>query len=83
MLFGKKWELNPVLNPKLHNRFKKDFKKYQNKQVVIDELDKVVNLLRFKKKLPKKYKDHVLSGDYIGFRECHIKPDVLLVYDFG
>jgi len=29
-----------------------------------------------------KYKDHAFSGDYMGFRECHVKPDVLLVYDF-
>ena len=70
-----------MLSPKLHSRFKKDFKKYQHKQVVIDELNKVIDLLRSQKKLPEKYKDHALSGDYIGFRECHIKPDVLLVYD--
>jgi len=41
----------------------------------------VVGLLRNKKKLPEKYKDHALTGDYFGFRECHVKPDVLLVYD--
>jgi mRNA interferase YafQ len=71
-----------VLSPKLNSRFKKDFKKYQHNQTVIDELDKITRLLRDKKKLPKKYKDHALSGDYVGFRECHVKPDVLLVYDF-
>lgn len=38
---------------------------------------------RFKKdlkKLPEKYRDHSLAGDYHGYRECHIKPDVLLIY---
>lgn len=82
MIFGLKWELNQVLSPKLNSRFKKDFKKYQHNQTVIDELDKVISLLRAKKKLPEKYRDHALSGDYFGFRECHVKPDVLLVYDF-
>ena len=31
--------------------------------------------------LPAKYKDHALSGDYLGCRECHIEPDWLLVYE--
>ncbi|MDO4322029.1 MAG: type II toxin-antitoxin system YafQ family toxin [Lachnospiraceae bacterium] len=30
--------------------------------------------------LPDKNRDHALSGDYAGFRECHIQPDWLLVY---
>ena len=71
-----------MLIPKLNSRFKKDFKKYLHNQTVIDELDKITGLLRVKKKLPEKYKNHALSGDYVGFRECHVKPDVLLVYDF-
>ncbi|MHA48279.1 type II toxin-antitoxin system YafQ family toxin, partial [Campylobacter jejuni] len=48
-------------------RFKKDFKKIVNK-LANDEV------------LEEKYKDHTLKGNYIGFRECHIKPDLLLVY---
>ena len=71
-----------MLSLKINSRFKKDFKKYQYQQTVIDELDKITDFLREKKKLPEKYKDHALSGDYVGFRECHVKPDVLLVYDF-
>ncbi len=30
--------------------------------------------------LPTHYRDHALSGDWNGFRECHIKPDLLLIY---
>ena len=30
--------------------------------------------------LPEKYKDHKLSGNYAGYRECHIEPDWLLIY---
>lgn len=33
-------------------------------------------------KLDEKYKDHLLTGDYGGFRECHITPDWLLVYQY-
>ena len=43
-------------------------------------LDDVVDLLRCGNTLPAKYKDHALTGNYKGFRECHIKPDWLLVY---
>jgi mRNA interferase YafQ len=32
------------------------------------------------KKLPEKYLDHELTGNYVGFRECHVKPDALLIY---
>ena len=40
----------------------------------------VIKLLAAGETLPKKFKDHDLSGDYIGCRECHITPDWLLVY---
>jgi len=80
MIFGSKWGLCLVLKSKFQVRFKKDFRKYQYHQAIIDELDTVLALLLAKKKLPEKYRDHSLTGNYVGFRECHIKPDVLLVY---
>ncbi|MBR2214871.1 MAG: type II toxin-antitoxin system YafQ family toxin [Selenomonadaceae bacterium] len=40
----------------------------------------VVDLLAAEKPLPPKYRDHKLSGDYAGYRECHILPDWLLIY---
>ena len=43
-------------------------------------LDNVVDTLRQGKTLSLQYKDHALSGKFKGFRECHIKPDWLLVY---
>lgn len=69
-----------MLINKFVSRFKKDIKKYQYQISVLDELDIVIKLLLAKKKLPEKYRDHSLSGDYFGMRECHIKPDVLLIY---
>jgi mRNA interferase YafQ len=43
-------------------------------------LDEVINLLATGKILAEKYQDHSLSGDFSECRECHIKPDVLLIY---
>ncbi len=43
-------------------------------------LDDVVDTLRQGKQLDAKYRDHELNGKFKGFRECHIKPDWLLVY---
>ena len=37
-------------------------------------------MLLLRIKLPEKYKDHDLLGSYIDYRECHVKPDVLLIY---
>lgn len=69
-----------MLKPEYSTRFKKDIKRYQHKQDVIDELNDVIQLLLKKKKLPEKHVDHPLKGAYGGHRECHIKPDVLLIY---
>ena len=41
---------------------------------------RLLNYLQTKKALPISCKDHALSGDYSNFRECHIKPDWLLIY---
>ena len=43
-------------------------------------LKEVIDILSNGEELSSKYKDHYLQGDYIGFKECHIKPDWLLVY---
>lgn len=40
----------------------------------------VVNLLIEDQPLPKSKKDHSLKGDWKGYRECHISPDLLLIY---
>ena len=40
----------------------------------------MIDLLILGKKLPIKYQDHELNGEFIGYRECHIKSDLLLIY---
>ena len=37
-------------------------------------------MLSMEETLPAKYRDHALTGNYIGYRECHILPDWLLIY---
>lgn len=60
--------------------FKKSYKLMKKRGLDISLLDKIIDLLRQGKQLDEKYKDHALSGNFVGFRECHIKPDWLLVY---
>ncbi|MCM1298991.1 MAG: type II toxin-antitoxin system YafQ family toxin [Firmicutes bacterium] len=62
------------------NKFKKDLKQIIKRGYNIELLDQVVNVLASQKPLAEKYKDHALVGNYAGFRECHITPDWLLVY---
>ena len=66
---------------KFTNQFKKDFKlaKKQNKD--LNKFFDVVNILAEGGMLEAKYRDHDLSGEYKGTRECHIEPDWLLVYE--
>jgi len=44
------------------------------------EFDKVIDILATGETLPKKHQDHALSGSMSGYRECHVKSDLLLVY---
>lgn len=43
-------------------------------------LKNVIKILAEGQELDKSYKDHKLTGNYLGCRECHIKPDLLLIY---
>ena len=69
-----------MLNIVLSNRFKKDLKTISKRNYNLDLLDEVVSTLAEQKPLPEKNNDHPLTGDYSGFRECHIQPDWWLVY---
>ena len=61
-------------------RFKKDYRLMKKRSYDMELLRDVVDLLRGGIPLDEKYKDHPLDGDYIGSRECHIRPDWLLIY---
>lgn len=69
-----------MLTIKYHTMFKKDFKRIKKRGYDISRLEKIVESLANEVPLPEQFKDHNLSGNYNGFRECHIAPDWLLIY---
>ena len=60
--------------------FKKDYRKASKRNLPIGLLDDLIRKLAAGEKLPEKNRDHALSGNWAGFRECHILPDWLLIY---
>jgi mRNA interferase YafQ len=74
------WESNLMLKVKPGSKFKTDLKKFKHDRSTLKTLDEVLRLLTNHQALPEKYRDHTLVGKWNPARECHIKPDVLLVY---
>lgn len=63
--------------------FKRDYKregKGQYRTVLEKDLKYILVTLASDQPLDTKYRDHDLSGNWLGYRECHIKPDLLLIY---
>lgn len=61
--------------------FKKDFKRLRKQfDDIEDVLGDAVDLLSTDSALPVRMVDHALKGDYKGFRDCHLKPDIVLIY---
>lgn len=61
-------------------QFKKDYKLAMKQGLKIELLENVVAALAMGEALPEKNKDHALTGNWAGYRECHVQPDWLLVY---
>jgi mRNA interferase YafQ len=72
-----------MLAPDYTNRFKKDYKRAIKRNYDISLIDAVMKDLINEIPLEEKHKDHLLIGDYEGCRECHVKPDWLLIYQVG
>lgn len=65
-------------------RFKKDYKremKGQYRSSLERELNLVLEKLLGNIPLPDKFRDHQLGGEWMGARDCHIKPDLVLIYE--
>jgi mRNA interferase YafQ len=69
-----------VLDLKQTSHFKKDLRRMVKRGADMSLLDDVILMLRERKTLPKRYEDHPLSGNWSGYRDCHIQPDWLLIY---
>ena len=62
-------------------RFKKDYKRELKTDPGLPEkLTSVIELLATDAELPERLSDHPLQGDWKGFRDCHIKPDLVMIY---
>ena len=60
--------------------FKRDYKRVKKRGYDMGLLNQVVDRLQQGEALPEKNRDHALTGNWVGYRECHIAPDWLLVY---
>ena len=69
-----------MLSIRYSAKFKKDFKLAQKRGLPMQELKEIIQKLAAGETLEAKHRDHALSGNYAMFRECHIRPDWLLIY---
>jgi mRNA interferase YafQ len=69
-----------MLTPDYSTKFKKDLKLMEKRGLKMRELFDVMISLQKEEILPPHRRDHALVGNYIGYRECHIEPDWLLIY---
>ena len=69
-----------MLSVVFKSRFKRDLKKLKSSYREEDELLAIIEVLAMEQPLGAKFRDHALTGDYTGCRECHIRTDWLLVY---
>ena len=69
-----------MLNVRYSSAFKKDFKTCVKRGYKMPLLQDVIDILRIPATLPEKNKDHQLTGNFSGCRECRIEPDWLLIY---
>ena len=65
---------------KYTSQFKRDYKKRAREKGLDDLLEKIIELLSEGLPLEARFRDHPLKGGYAGCRECHLKPDLLLIY---
>jgi mRNA interferase YafQ len=62
------------------SRFKKDVKRQIKRGKDLGKLKEVVGWLVEGEPLPTKNRDHALTGNWTGWRDCHLEPDWLLIY---
>lgn len=69
-----------MLKPKHSKKFKRDIKKFEHQKTVMLALKDIIERLLKQVPLDEKNCDHSLSGNWVDHRECHVKPDILLIY---
>ncbi len=64
-------------------QFKRDFKrekKGQHRDVLADALGAVIQTLANDQPLEPRHRDHALTGNWSDHRDCHVQPDLVLIY---
>jgi len=69
-----------MLHPSFTGQFKKDFKKTQKSGKSIEKVKMIMVKLVNQENLENKYRDHKLAGNFKDRRECHVEPDLLIIY---
>ena len=62
------------------SRYKKSLKKMLKRGKDIRKISSVVRMLAMGETLPPQYRDHALTGDLVGLRDCHVENDWVLIY---
>lgn len=71
----------PMHSLEYSTQFKKDFKKITKRPIPeIVEVGRIISMLQRDEPLEDRHVDHPLAGNWQGFRDCHIKPDLVLIY---
>lgn len=68
------------LGIKIIKQFKKDLKRFIHQKQTLIDLENIIKKLANEEVLDDRFRDHPLLGNWIGYRECHIKGDLILVY---
>ena len=81
-MMNKNQETEIVFNISYSTSFKKDIKKYRNQSNKMTKIRDIISILMQKgtNGIPKEKKPHPLTGNYKGFLECHIEPDLLIIW---
>ena len=69
-----------MLNRIFTRQFARDLKLAVRRGKDLGKITKVIDLLCTQEPLPPNLRDHALSGDYAGYRDCHVEPDLVLIY---
>ena len=69
-----------MLNLVTTGQFRKDYKRVKKRGYDMKLLESVIDMLLAENILEDRYRDHALVVNYVGFRECHILPECLLIY---
>jgi mRNA interferase YafQ len=69
-----------MLTPVYSSRLKHDITRLKRQGKDLRKLRRVITLLATETPLPPTYRDHMLKGSWVGFRDCHVEPDWVLIY---